>query len=204
MTIQPCSIQLCSIQPCSLKHRANARARAARGTAWWSAIATAWLSAGLFAGMYGGAMAAPPGVLVNPFHDPFEQATQGLAGCPVPSPPTYTHADMQEAEHHRVERGNSCYLAGKCRLSNSFDYDRGIAQALLPALRADPQLRDTSVWVLVQGRFVQLFGCVARPGQIPRLEAVTRAAPDVQAVVSNLLVGTRGKPPYALAGAGGH
>jgi hypothetical protein len=193
-----------TIQPCLLKHHSSVRAQAVRRKSRWPAVAAVCLSAWLFAGVHGAAMAASPAVLVNPFHDPFEQATQGLAGCPVPSPPTYTHAEMQEVEHHRVEQGNSCYLAGKCRLSNSFFYDRGIAHALLPTLRADPQLRDTSVWVLVQGRFVQLFGCVARPAQIAHLEALTRAAPDVQAVVSNMLVGTRGMPPYALAGAGGH
>lgn len=161
----------------------------------WPALAAACLLASLFRW----AVAAPPATLVNPFHDPFEQATQGLVDCPVPSPPTYTQAEMQEAEHHRVERGNSCYLAGKCRLSNSFLYDRGIARALLPALRADPQLRDTSVWMLVQGRFVQLFGCVSRQEQIAHLEAVARATPHVQAVLSDILVGTHGKTPYPLA-----
>ncbi|SCC94298.1 Transport-associated protein (modular protein) [Thiomonas sp. X19] len=161
----------------------------------WPALA----AAGLLTGLCRWAGAAPPTVLINPFHDPFEQATQGLAGCPVPSPPTYTQAEMQEVEHHRVERGNSCYLAGKCRLSNSFLYDRDIARALLPALRADPQLRDTSVWMLVQGRFVQLFGCVSRQEQIAHLEAVAHATPQVQAVLSDVLVGTHGKPPYPLA-----
>ncbi len=158
-------------------------------------------TASLLAGLWASTAAAAPALLVNPFHDPFEPATQGLAGCPVPSPPTYTQAEMQEVEHHRVEQGNSCYLAGKCRLSNSFFYDRGIAHALLPRLRADPQLRDTSVWLLVQGRFVQFFGCVARREQIARLEAVAHATPDVEAILSNVLVGTQGKPPYPLAAA---
>ena len=183
-----------TIKPFTFNHGSPARKRPARRKLRWPVVATSCLLASLC----GWAMAAPPAVRVNPFHDPFEQATQGLAGCPVPSPPTYTHAEQEEAEHHRVERGNSCYLAGKCRLSNSFLYDRGIARALLPALRAAPQLRDTSVWVLVQGRFVQLFGCVSRQAQIAHLEAVTRATPDVQAVVSDILVGTHGKPPYAL------
>jgi len=103
---------------------------------------------------------------------------------------------MQEEEHYRVDQSNSCHLAGKCRLSNSFLYDRGIASTLLPVLRADPQLHDTSVWILVQGRLVQLLGCVSRQKQIAHLEAVARATPDVQAVLSSILVGTHGKPPY--------
>lgn len=146
---------------------------------------------------HGAAAAAP--LLVNPFHDPFAQATHGLVGCPTPSPPTYTQAEIREVEHHRVERGNSCYLAGKCRYASSFDYDRGIAAALLPAVRADPALRDSAVWVLVQGRVVQLSGCVSQGDQIERLEAIARATPDVQVVLSDLLVGTRGHPPYQLA-----
>ena len=144
------------------------------------------------------AAAAEP-LIVNPFNDPFAQATHGLVGCPAPSPPTYTRAEIREVEHHRVERGNSCYLAGKCRYASSFDYDRGIAAALLPAVRADPALRDSAVWVLVQGRVVLLSGCVSQSDQIERLEAIARATPDVQVVLSDLLVGTRGHPPYRLA-----
>lgn len=148
----------------------------------------------------GAAPAAPPGaVRVNPFHDPFERATRGLAGCLAPSPPTYTASEIREVEHHRVERGNSCYLAGKCRYSNSFLYDRGIAAKLVPRLRADPALRDSSVWVLVQGRMVQFFGCVSRRGQIDRLKAAARATRDVQAVLAEVMVGTGGEPPYATA-----
>lgn len=136
-------------------------------------------------------------VLVNPFHDPFAQVTSGMAGCPRPSPPTYTHAEMQQAEHHRVERGNSCYLAGKCRYSNSFLYDRGIAAGLFGALARDAALRDTSLWVLVQGRFVQLFGCVSSAAQIAHAQAVARHWPDVQAVLPQLMLGTHGATPYA-------
>ena len=141
----------------------TARVYAVRRNRRWSARATGQLPSSLFVGLFTGltarliprlvaclsaglcacaaaATAASPAVLINPFHDPFVQATQGLAICPMPSPPTYTHAEMQEVEHHRVEQGNSCYLAGRCRLSNSFLYDRGIAGALLPKLRADPGL----------------------------------------------------------------
>ena len=161
---------------------------------WIRAVAAAVVVA--FA--QGIAFAAPPApVQVNPFHDPFEQVTHGLPGCPAPRPPTYTASELREAEHRRVERGNSCYLAGKCRYSNSFLYDSGIAAALAPALRADPWLRGTSVWILVQGRFVQVFGCVSRPGQIRRLEAAARRTRDVQAVLPIVMQGTTGKPPYA-------
>lgn len=147
---------------------------------------------------------AAPGALAgellrNPFHDPFAQVTRDLAACPVASPPTYTHAEMQEAEHHRVERGNSCFLAGRCRYSNSFDYDRGIAAGLFPALARDPGLRGTSIWALVQGRFVQLFGCVSTKAQVARARELAEHWPDVQAVLPVLMLGTRGAAPYTVA-----
>ncbi|MDE2255164.1 MAG: BON domain-containing protein [Betaproteobacteria bacterium] len=143
--------------------------------------------------------AAEPDVRVNPFHDPFKQVTHGLPGCPAPSPPTYSQHDMHLAEHHRVEQGNSCFLAGRCRLSNSFLYDKGIASALFPRLAADRALEGSSVWVLVQGRFVQFFGCVSHKGQIEHLQAIARQTPDVQAVLANVMVGIDSKPPYSTA-----
>lgn len=140
-------------------------------------------------------------LLVNPFHDPFEQVTDGSPGCPVPEPPTYTEHDMHLAEHHRVEQGNSCFLAGLCRYSSSFDYDAGIARALAARLRAAPELRGSSVWILVQGRFVQLQGCVRDPAQARAAEAIARATPDVQAVLPELRVGASARLPYAAVGA---
>lgn len=136
--------------------------------------------------------------LLNPFHDPFAQVTHGLADCPQASPPTYTGAEMREVEHHRAERGNSCFLAGKCRFASSYDYDRGIAAGLFPALASAPTLRGTSIWVLVEGRFVQLFGCVTDKAQIAQAQRLAAARPDVQAVLPTLMVGTRGKPPYTV------
>ena len=162
--------------------------------AWPVAVLMCWGAAAF-------AAAATPPVRINPFHDPFAQVTHGLAGCPAPRPPTYTPDELREAEHHRVERGNSCYLAGKCRYANSFLYDKDIARDLFPALAAAPELRHTSLWVLVQGRLVQVFGCVERAEQIAPLERRIRAWPDVQAAVADVLVGTTGRPPYPVLGA---
>ena len=135
-------------------------------------------------------------LLVNPFHDPFAQVTHGLADCPAASPPSYTHAEMRDVEHQRVERGNSCYLAGKCRYASSFDYGRGIAAGLFPAMASSPALRHSSIWVLVEGRFVQLFGCVADKAQIGQARRLAEGWPDVQAVLPTLMVGTHGRAPY--------
>jgi hypothetical protein len=137
-------------------------------------------------------------LLVNPFHDPFAQLTHGLASCPVPGPPTYTHAEMAEVEHHRVERGNSCYLAGKCRYASSFMYDRGIAAGLFPALARDPSLRDSSIWAWVEGRTVQLLGCVRDRAQLAHARHLAEHWPDVQTVLPGLMLGTDGTPPYTV------
>ena len=149
----------------------------------------------------GAAPARAAELLLNPFHDPFAQVTHGLARCPVASPPTYTRAEMRDVEHHRVERGNSCYLAGRCRYASSYDYDRGIAAGLFPALSAAPTLRGTTLWVLVEGRFVQLFGCVTDKAQIGQAQQLAQRWPDVQAVLPTLMVGTQGRPPYAVLAA---
>lgn len=140
--------------------------------------------------------AATPDVQVNPFHDPFFQLSADLPDCAEPAPPGYTVDEMRQEEHWRVEQGNSCFVAGRCRYANSYLYDPDIAVALRAALRDSPMLRGTSVWVLVQGRVVQYFGCVSRRGQIPPLEAAARRLPDVQGTLSRLSVGVTPRPPY--------
>jgi hypothetical protein len=66
------------------------------------------------------------------------------------------------------------------------------------ALRAVPGVRQASVWVMVQRRWVYLQGCVPNAALGKRLERAARALPDVEAVVPDLMTGTRGKPPYPV------
>jgi hypothetical protein len=134
--------------------------------------------------------------LINPFHDPFERVTTGIPGCVDPRPPTYTPAQMRDEEHWRVEQGNSCYLAGKCRYSNSYFYDKGIARRLSGVLSSTSRLRDSSIWILVQGRIVELSGCVERKSQIAVARKAAEQVPDVQGVLVHLMVGTQGARPY--------
>jgi osmotically-inducible protein OsmY len=56
-----------------------------------------------------------------------------------------------------------------------------------------------SVWVMIQRRWVYLQGCVPNAALAKKLERAARALPDVETVVPDLMVGTRGKPPYPLA-----
>ena len=50
--------------------------------------------------------------LLNPFADPFVQATAGRS-CPPPLGPAYTEAEIRVEAHSRIERGTTCWLADR-------------------------------------------------------------------------------------------
>jgi hypothetical protein len=135
----------------------------------------------------------------NWFDDPFVQLSAGMRGCPAPEGPLYTEAERREQMHSRLERGTTCWLAGKCADSNAYRYDKALAPRIQAALAAVPGARRGSVWAIVQRRWVYLQGCVPSHELAQRLERAARAVPDVELVVPDLMVGTRGKPPYAVA-----
>jgi hypothetical protein len=62
-----------------------------------------------------GACHAEPGT--NAFNDPFEQVTGSLSQCPAPEGPSLTASEARAESHWRVERGSSCFLSGRCRVS---------------------------------------------------------------------------------------
>ena len=139
---------------------------------------------------------ADSGERSNFFDDPFFQVSSGLADCPEPLGPLYTAAEVREQMHSRLERGTSCWLAGRCKDSNAYLYDKAIAPEVRKVLTAVPGLRRSSVWVTVQRRWVYLQGCVPTHEMAQRLESAARKLNDVETVVPDLMVGTRGKPPY--------
>jgi hypothetical protein len=59
-------------------------------------------------------VAAPAQERRNEFYDPFESATHGLTGCPVPEGPRLTEAQQKREALDRVERGTMCWRAKKC------------------------------------------------------------------------------------------
>jgi hypothetical protein len=144
---------------------------------------------------------APPGKPEkrNWFDDPFFQLAAGLPGCPVPLGPLYTEAERRMQMHSRLERGTSCWLAGKCADSNAYRYDKPLMPKVQAALDAVPGVRRGSVWVIIQRRWVYLQGCVPAKALGQRLEQAAHAVPDVEAVVPDLMVGVRDKPSYPLA-----
>lgn len=136
----------------------------------------------------------------NFFDDPFFQVSSGLAGCPVPLGPLYTQAEIRSQMHARLERGTSCWLEGRCKDSNAYRYDKTIAPQVRQALEDVSGLRRGSVWVMVQRRWIYLQGCVPDRRLRERLEKTARKVPDVENVVNDLMIGTRDKPGYPLAG----
>ena len=135
--------------------------------------------------------------LLNPFADPFVQATGGRA-CPAPLGPAYSEAERRVEAHSRAERGTSCWLAGLCAEPNAYRYDAANAAAAVGALRADAALATSAIWVTAQRRFVYLEGCVADTAQAVRAESVVKALADIERVIPALaLPGERA--PYAVA-----
>jgi hypothetical protein len=135
----------------------------------------------------------------NVFDDPFLQVTSALAGCPVPRPPGYTPEEVRQEEHVRAQHGTSCYNSGRCRLPNSYLYDKEIIPRVQQFLQRDGRFGDTSVWVLGERRIVTLKGCVRSKEQAEAMERAVMQVDDVSGVVNELMVGTQGRPRYEVA-----
>jgi hypothetical protein len=125
------------------------------------------------------------------FDDPFIQVTNGIADCPAPEGPMITEAEMRAQAHARAERGTRCFMAGRCRLPNSYLYDKEIVPRVGKAILADGRFADTSVWAEGQRRWVWLKGCVRRKEQSAGLEQLVRGLDDVEAVINQLVIRKR-------------
>ena len=128
---------------------------------------------------------------VNPFDDPFLEITHGHDRCPEPKPPQLTVKQMEAEAHARVERGTRCYMDGRCRLPNSYQYDKEIIPRVKKAILADGRFKDTTVYALGQRRWVFLQGCVHDKAQSQAIEKVARDVEDVERVVNQLSVVNR-------------
>jgi hypothetical protein len=136
----------------------------------------------------------------NLFGDPFVQVTSAMANCPVPRGPYITGEQARVQQHVRSQHGASCHRVGRCRLPNSYLYDREIIPRVRTYLREDGRFDDTSLWVLGERRIVTVMGCVKSKEQGLELERVLTLVDDVVNVVPMLMIGTEGKPPYRVVG----
>ena len=135
----------------------------------------------------------------NVFDDPFLQVTSALPACPAPRPPGFTEEEVRKEAHVRSQHGTSCYRVGRCRLPNSYLYDKEIIPRVQQTIRMDGRFDGTSVWILGERRIVTLMGCVQTREQAQQLESAVALVDDVMGVVNQLMVGTGGKPPYLPA-----
>ena len=135
----------------------------------------------------------------NAFDDPLLPVTSALPGCPAPRPPGYTEEEIRKEAHVRAQHGTSCFHSGRCRLPNSYLYDREIIPRVQQYLRRDGRFDDTSVWVLGERRIVTLMGCVRTREQAEQMEKAVLLVDDVMGVVNHLMVGTKGRPKYEPA-----
>jgi hypothetical protein len=140
--------------------------------------------------------------LANHYNDPFRQVSSAIAACPTPRGPLMTLAEANAEAHQRIERGTTCFQAGKCKTPNAYQYDPQIAKhaaiALERALQSSPELRRSSVWITVQRRFIFVQGCVSNARHVKRLENVLRALPDVQYVSADMAIIRGDKIPARL------
>jgi len=72
----------------------------------------------LFAVVNQAAIAAGP--RTNHGNDPFFQISTAIAHCPMPLGPLQTNEEWLDDAHYRIERGNSCWVEGRCRLSSAY------------------------------------------------------------------------------------
>ena len=111
----------------------------------------------------------------NAFDDPFVQVTSALPGCAVPRGPGFTEEEVRKEAHVRAQHGTSCYRSGRCRLPNSYLYDKEIIPRVAIYLREDGRFGNTSLWVLGERRPIEAATERAlrrlRPGQQRRRNA---------------------------------
>ena len=135
----------------------------------------------------------------NWFNDPFFQVRNGISACPIPLGPMITEAERNAEAHYRVERGTSCWMEGKCSKPNSYLYDAPIAQALRERFQQSNDFDNTSLWLIVQRRFVMVQGCIGQAGQAADIETAIKSIPDVERVILQVELPPYGKPSYPLA-----
>lgn len=135
----------------------------------------------------------------NYFDDPFLQVTAAVPGCPVPAPPGMTREELARQAHVRSQHGGSCYRSGRCRLPNSYLYDKELVPRVALYLQQDGRFNDTSLWVLGERRLITVMGCLRSREQAQALERAIELVDDVTAVIDQTMVGTGELPRYRVA-----
>ncbi|MFT4506030.1 hypothetical protein [Caballeronia sp. 15711] len=157
----------------------------------------------LFAGANQAAIASGP--RINHGNDPFFQISTAIAHCPVPLGPLQTNEEWLDDAHYRVERGNSCWVEGRCRLSNAYKYDGEIAETVqrrLNAINATLHWHENStLWLTLQRRFIYVQGCVSKDFDTAKFLSELAQTADVDQVIDDSTSSPYNAPlPYKLPG----
>ncbi|MBC7603942.1 MAG: BON domain-containing protein [Ramlibacter sp.] len=132
----------------------------------------------------------------NYFDGPLLPITAGVADCPEPEPPGMTEIELKEQAHVRAQHGGSCYRAGRCRLPNSYLYDKEIIPRLKIYLTQDDRYANTTIWALGERRLVTLMGCVQSQQQAQEIERSVMLVDDVMGVINLLMTSPHDTPKY--------
>jgi hypothetical protein len=155
---------------------------------------------GLAAAIVAACAVASSGTAAEPwknwFDDPFFQVRAAVTGCPTPRGPLGPESDMRKEAHARVERGTSCWLAGRCARPNAYQYDAGIAEAVRQRFAGSGGVARASLWVTVQRRIVWVEGCAAQPDAERRVSRLLRGIPDLDRVIVQIARDPTGPLPY--------
>jgi hypothetical protein len=147
------------------------------------------------------AQSMPP-TLRNFGNDPFVRISQEIADCPEPAGPRISEAQWKREAHHRIEQGNHCYVEGRCRLANAYQYDNDIAEALQRRLdtlrRTQPAWQNSSLWITVSGRRLTVQGCVAPDFHRSSFLGALREIADVEQVIDQTTSTPARGVPYTL------
>ncbi|PLP99288.1 BON domain-containing protein [Cupriavidus pauculus] len=134
-------------------------------------------------------------------NDPFVRVSSAIASCPEPAGPRVSEEEWKREAHHRIEEGNHCYAEGRCRLANAYQYDKEIAEALKRRLadlgRTLPAWQDSSLWIMVRGRWLTVQGCVGKDFNRAAFLAAMREIPDVEKVIDQTIAMPARDVPYA-------
>jgi hypothetical protein len=138
---------------------------------------------------------------INRGHDPFFQISKAIDGCPAPLGPLETEQEWLADSHYRIERGNSCWIEGRCRLPNAYLYDKEIAEAVqrrLANINAATHWREHStLWLTLQRRFVYVEGCVSSGFDKQAFLSELAKTADVERVIDNTTTNPRApRLPY--------
>lgn len=139
----------------------------------------------------------------NHGNDPFFQISKAIPACPTPLGPLETEQEWVNEAHYRIERGNSCWVEGRCRLSNAYRYDAEIAEAVqrrLSTINMTTHWREqSSLWLMLQRRFIYVQGCVSATFDKAKFLSELAKTADVDQVIDNMTTDPGAKPlPYPL------